>query len=131
MRPDSPIVWNQRTSEGRPRGSDKANTGAPCGGELIIAIDPLRFIENGSRVAQLEHGELLFEKMLAQDGVRLPSDRRYEARERTATKGVRVPKSLYDSIQAYIGGKRINERNAYEGDHLTHNKSVSYDNCAS
>jgi delta1-piperideine-2-carboxylate reductase len=110
---------------------DKANTGAPCGGELIIAIDPLRFIENGSRVAQLEHGELLFEKMLAQDGVRLPSDRRYEARERTATKGVRVPKSLYDSIQAYIGGKRINERNAYEGDHLTHNKSVSYDNCAS
>jgi delta1-piperideine-2-carboxylate reductase len=100
---------------------DKANTGAPCGGELIIAIDPLRCVENGDRVAQLKHGEMLFEKILEQDGARLPSDRRYEARKRTVVEGVRVPRSLYNSIQAYISGKRITERQAYEGDHLTHN----------
>jgi delta1-piperideine-2-carboxylate reductase len=105
---------------------DKANTGAPCGGELIIAIDPLRCVENGDRVAQLEHGELLFKKILEQDGARLPSDRRYEARKRTAVEGVKVPRSLYDSIQAYISGKHIRERNAYEGDHLTHRKDAGH-----
>jgi delta1-piperideine-2-carboxylate reductase len=97
---------------------DKANTGAPCGGELVIAIDPVRCIENGNRVTQLEHGELLFSKMLEQDGARLPSDRRYEARQRTAVEGVKVPRSLYESIQAYIAGKHVSERKAYEGDHL-------------
>jgi LDH2 family malate/lactate/ureidoglycolate dehydrogenase len=101
---------------------DKANTGAPCGGELIIAIDPVRCIENGDRIAQLEHGEMLFKRMLEQDGVRLPADRRYEARKRTAIDGVFVPRSLYDSIQAYISGKRLAHRKAYEGDHLTHPK---------
>jgi delta1-piperideine-2-carboxylate reductase len=103
---------------------DRANTGAPCGGELIIAIDPIRCVENGNRIAQLEHGEMLFKKMLEQDGARLPSDRRYEARRRTAIDGVQVPRSLFDSIQAYIAGKRIAERNAYEGDHLTHKKEA-------
>jgi delta1-piperideine-2-carboxylate reductase len=101
---------------------DKANTGAPCGGELIIAIDPVRCIENGDRIAQLEHGEMLFKRMLEQDGVRLPADRRYEARKRTAIDGVFVPRSLYDSIQAYISGKRLEHRKAYEGDHLIHPK---------
>jgi delta1-piperideine-2-carboxylate reductase len=103
---------------------DKANTGAPCGGELIIAIDPVRCIENGNRIAQLEHGEMLFKKMLEQEGARLPSDRRYEARKRTAIEGVKVPRSLYESIEAYIAGKDIKERNAYEGDHLTHKKET-------
>lgn len=105
---------------------DKANTGAPCGGELVIAIDPVRCVENGDRIAQLAHGEILFTKMLEQDGVRLPSDRRYEARKRTAIEGVLVPKSLYDSIQVYIAGKNVRERNAYEGDHLTHRKDVRH-----
>src|SRR5882757_3284754 len=103
---------------------DKANTGAPCGGELIIAIDPIRCMENGDRIAQLDHGEMLFKKMLEQDGARLPSDRRYEARKRTAIEGVKVPRSLYESIQSYITGTRIKERNAYEGDHLTHQKET-------
>ena len=105
---------------------DKANTGAPCGGELIIAIDPLRCLENGDRVAQLKHGEMLFEKLLAQDGARLPADRRYEARKRTVVEGVRVPRSLYDTIQAYSAGKLVAERQAYEGDHLTHKKAQAF-----
>jgi hypothetical protein len=35
-----------------------------------------------------------------------------------------VPRSLYESIQAYITGKHIKERNACEGDHLTHPTEV-------
>ena len=97
---------------------DKANTGAPCGGELIIAIDPVRFIQNGNRDAQLAHAEKLFEALLAQDGARLPADRRYEARRRTIEQGVNVPRSLYDSLQGYIAGRRDRERAVYEGDHI-------------
>jgi delta1-piperideine-2-carboxylate reductase len=37
---------------------------------------------------------------------------------------VKVPRSLYQSIQSFITGKRIEERNAYEGDHLTHQKGT-------
>jgi delta1-piperideine-2-carboxylate reductase len=109
---------------------DKANTGAPCGGELIIAIDPVRCVENGNRIAQLEHGEMLFTRMLEQEGARLPSDRRYEARKRTAVEGVKVPRSLYDSIQLYMAGKRVRDRNAYEGDHLTHKKDADHNSFA-
>lgn len=104
---------------------DKANTGAPRGGEFIIAIDPLRCVENGNRAAQLAHGEKLFTRLLEQDGVRLPSGRRYEARKRTAVEGALVPKSLYDSIQSYITGDPIKARNAYEGDHLTHKQGTA------
>jgi delta1-piperideine-2-carboxylate reductase len=68
---------------------------------------------------------MLFRKMLEQDGVRLPSDRRYEARQRTTAEGVLVPRSLHESIEAYIAGKTIRERNAYEGDHLTHRRDVN------
>jgi delta1-piperideine-2-carboxylate reductase len=115
-----PLVGDVLSFEAGER--DKANTGAPCGGELIIAIDPVRCVENGDRVAQLKHAEMLFSRMLEQDGARLPSDRRYEARERTAHEGVKVPVSLYQTIQAYIAGKCLTERNDYEGDHLMHNK---------
>jgi delta1-piperideine-2-carboxylate reductase len=78
---------------------DVAKTGAPRGGELVIAIDPVRCVEGGQRKAQLEHGEKLFAKILAQEGTRLPSDRRYEARQRTVHEGVTIPRSLYDQIQ--------------------------------
>jgi len=117
-----PLVGDVLSFEAGER--DKANTGAPCGGELIIAIDPVRCVENGDRVAQLKHAEMLFSRMLEQDGARLPSDRRYEARERTAREGVKVPASLHERIRAYIAGKRVDERNDYEGDHLTHSKST-------
>jgi delta1-piperideine-2-carboxylate reductase len=79
---------------------DVAKVGAPCGGELIIAIDPVQFIERGDRNAQLEHGERLFARILAQEGTRLPSDRRYAARKRTVKEGVTVPRSLYETIRA-------------------------------
>jgi LDH2 family malate/lactate/ureidoglycolate dehydrogenase len=97
---------------------DVANTGAPCGGELVIAIDPVKCIKNGDRIAQLEHGERLFTKILEQDGTRLPSARRYEARERTTVSGITVPKSLYDTLKTFNTGKYVRQHNAYEGDDL-------------
>lgn len=111
-----PLVGDALSYEAREH--DKADTGAPCGGELVIAIDPMRCMEGGDRVAQLKHSEGLFQRILEQDGARLPSDRRYEARKRTVVEGVQVPRSLYESIQSYIAGKRISERYAYEGDHV-------------
>jgi delta1-piperideine-2-carboxylate reductase len=97
---------------------DKAKTGAPCGGELIVAIDPVRCVANGNRIAQIEHGEKLFTKILEQEGTRLPSDRRYEARRRTAISGVAVPKSLYDNLQILRAGGSLTDVQDYEGDRL-------------
>lgn len=74
---------------------DNQDGGAATGGELIIALDPLRFGGDDA----LAHGERLFAAMTAQDGVRLPADRRYAARARTPHDGVEVVKSLHDKIQ--------------------------------
>jgi LDH2 family malate/lactate/ureidoglycolate dehydrogenase len=35
-------------------------------------------------------------------GARLPSQRRYEARERSNVNGVRIPKTLYNDLQALL-----------------------------
>ncbi|RVT96803.1 Ldh family oxidoreductase [Rhodovarius crocodyli] len=99
---------------------DTANTGAPCGGELVIAMDPAKFLPGGDRKAQLAHAEMLFERITGQTGARLPADRRYEARARSAEFGVKVPKVLHETILSYAAGQAIKERQAYEGDHLTH-----------
>jgi delta1-piperideine-2-carboxylate reductase len=102
---------------------DTANTGACCGGEFVIAIDPVQCLTNGDRLKQLEHGERLFERILEQDGTRLPSDRRYAARKRTVVEGVDIPKSLYDSLQQLLHGESAISPTSYEGDHFQ--KSVS------
>ena len=83
---------------------DTENVGAPCGGEFMLAIDPARCVAGGNRAAQLAHAEKLFAEVLAQDGTRLPSDRRYRARERTPTEGVTIPGSLYATLREYIDG---------------------------
>ncbi len=79
---------------------DAGSKSSPYGGELIIAIDPLRLL--GAAVEQhLQRAEALFEGMLEQ-GARLPSQRRFEARERSKTEGVQIPKALYEDIQALL-----------------------------
>lgn len=97
---------------------DVARTGAPCGGELVIAIDPTKCLRSGDRRAQLEHGERLFTKILEQEGTRLPSDRRYQARRRTVEEGVTLPRSLYETLQTLRTGSRPEGRQVYEGDHV-------------
>lgn len=83
---------------------DKKDGGPPLGGEFIIAIDPARCVSDGNREAQLEHAEQLFSKILEQDGTRLPSDRRYQARLKTPTEGITIPQSLYDELQTLRNG---------------------------
>jgi LDH2 family malate/lactate/ureidoglycolate dehydrogenase len=79
-----------------------ANTdGGPSeGGQMLIAIDPARFAANGDGGPALSHAETLFEKILEQDGTRLPSDRRYEARKRTPSEGITIPQSLHEACLA-------------------------------
>ena len=78
---------------------DNNDGGPPVGGELIIALDPARCVGHGDRQGQLAHAELLFTKVLAQEGTRLPSDRRYAARQRTPTQGIAIPRALYEELQ--------------------------------
>ncbi len=62
--------------------------------EVIIAIDPARFGGDGF----LDRGEELFDKILSQEGTRLPGERRFNNREITSREGVDVPQSLFDSL---------------------------------
>ena len=73
-------------------------TNPSIGGEFMLAIDPIACVEHNDRGAQLAHGEKLFEQILGQEGTRLPGDRRLEARERTPSEGIVIPKSLHDTL---------------------------------
>jgi delta1-piperideine-2-carboxylate reductase len=78
---------------------DNNDGGPPVGGELIIALDPARCLRHGDRQEQLAHAERLFAKVLEQPGTRLPSDRRYAARQRTPAQGITIPRALYEELQ--------------------------------
>jgi delta1-piperideine-2-carboxylate reductase len=78
---------------------DNDDGGPPIGGEFMIALDPARCVEPDHQPAQLAHAEQLFAKILAQGGTRLPSDRRYAARQRTPTEGITIPRALYEELQ--------------------------------
>lgn len=78
---------------------DNGDGGPPAGGELIIALDPARFGDGAGFAA---HADLLFERMLSDEGVRLPGDRRRKAREVTARDGIHVEESLSRTLQELI-----------------------------
>lgn len=82
---------------------DTHDGGPPIGGECIIAIDPGQCVRHGDRPRQLAHAERLFSAILAQEGTRLPSDRRYAARLRTPTTGITIPRALYEELQHLQG----------------------------
>lgn len=69
------------------------DTGPSNAGELIIVIEPAAF-----HAGFTERAERLFDRLLAQDGTRLPGDRRYARRARSATEGVEVPALLHRQI---------------------------------
>ena len=83
---------------------DSDDSVAGCGGHFMIAIDPRRCAAGGERGAPLAHAERLFDRILAQEGTRLPSDRRYAARARTARDGVVIPATLHTTLLAYARG---------------------------
>jgi LDH2 family malate/lactate/ureidoglycolate dehydrogenase len=79
---------------------DEGTKSSPYGGELIIALDPQCIL--GSEAAHhLQRAEAVFEGIVGQ-GARLPSQRRYEARERSAVEGVQIPTALYEEISALL-----------------------------
>jgi len=64
-------------------------------GELIIMIDPI--VTTGGD-DYLRYCELLFKRILEEEGTRLPSTRRYANRIKTPLEGVKIPRSLYEEI---------------------------------
>jgi|EP01046_Picozoa_sp_COSAG06_P062793 delta1-piperideine-2-carboxylate reductase len=63
-------------------------------GELLILMDPQRMGLGGGD-GYLRHCEELFERVVAEDGTRLPSARRYAARRRTPSEGIVLPTALH------------------------------------
>ncbi|SMP28375.1 Ldh family oxidoreductase [Shimia sagamensis] len=76
--------------------------GAPYHGQIILALDPYHL--SGGRVADNNaRAERLFADILDQ-GARLPSQRRFEARARNTERGyVEVPKALLEDLKK-LGG---------------------------
>lgn len=81
---------------------DAGSRSSPYHGELIIALDPRRFLGEDAD-SHLGRAESLFASIQGQ-GARLPSQRRYEARGRSAEQGVQIPRALYDDLKALILG---------------------------
>ena len=61
-------------------------------------MSPEAFLGKGAE-GHLNHAEVLFESILGQ-GARLPSQRRFEARERSQVNGITFPQVLYDELKA-------------------------------
>lgn len=71
----------------------------PLHGELILAFDPDVFL-GAERATHFERAEQLLES-ITQQGARLPSQRRYQARQRSLDRGtVNISKDLYERILA-------------------------------
>lgn len=82
---------------------DTLNIGAPLGGEFLIAVEPAHCVIDRNRLNQQRRAEVLFEKILQQEGTRLPSSRRFSARQRTLEQGVSIPIKLHEQIIDYAG----------------------------
>lgn len=72
---------------------------APSVAHLILAFDPAGFHDGYPA-----HAEALFQAMLAQEGVRLPGQRRYELRKRAEIDGLTLPRALVESLRGYAAG---------------------------
>jgi LDH2 family malate/lactate/ureidoglycolate dehydrogenase len=93
-----PLIGDMTSAESM--AFDEGVGASPCHGELILAFDPVVFL--GADAAQhVARAEKMFDAIVDQ-GARLPSQRRYEARERSKMSGVRIPKPLYDDLQALL-----------------------------
>jgi delta1-piperideine-2-carboxylate reductase len=79
---------------------DAGSKSSPYHGELIIALDPQRFLGD-SAAEHLARAETLFEGIQAQ-GARLPSQRRYDSRARSLKQGVHIPQALHDDLKALL-----------------------------
>jgi LDH2 family malate/lactate/ureidoglycolate dehydrogenase len=72
---------------------------SPYHGELLLAFSPERFAGGaGGATANYARAEYLFNAIVDQ-GARLPSQRRFEARARSNRDGVRLDRALFDEIR--------------------------------
>ncbi|WP_202843946.1 Ldh family oxidoreductase [Luteimonas saliphila] len=73
---------------------------SPYHGELILALDPGRFLgaDRGVHFARAE----AFLAAFGQSGARLPSQRRYEARARSLADGVLIPATLHAELTTLL-----------------------------
>ncbi len=76
----------------------------PCHGELIIALDPHSFL-GGGVAENLQRAESLFHSITDQ-GARLPSQRRYEARDRNEALGIPVQAELLAELERVLAELR-------------------------
>jgi LDH2 family malate/lactate/ureidoglycolate dehydrogenase len=75
--------------------------GVPCHGELIMAFDPAVF-SGAARDTGDAYAEAMFERITDQ-GARLPSQRRFAARERALADGVvHIARDRYDAVLGLI-----------------------------
>lgn len=75
---------------------------APCHGELIIAFDPGLMAATASNgQSSADAAEDLFAR-IAQQGARLPGDRRYTARAAARENDIGIRKALYERIRTMI-----------------------------
>ena len=81
---------------------DNGAGGLPYGGELILALDPQRFL-GAQAPEQLARAETLFMGMQEQ-GARLPGERRFACRQQSERQGVIISRSLHDEICALRQG---------------------------
>jgi len=76
---------------------DNGDGGPPLGGELLIAMSPGVF-NAGLTGDWHEQAGAFFAQAREQPGVRLPSDRRHAARQRSEQYGVGVPNALLQEL---------------------------------
>jgi delta1-piperideine-2-carboxylate reductase len=90
---------------------DAGDGGAPMHGEIVIAFDPAGF---AGTVGEDHHAraETIFGAVTSQ-GLRLPSDRRYAARQLSLREGVRVPRALLDDIAAALNKPAATQGDAF------------------
>ena len=82
---------------------DNGDGGPPLGGELLIAMSPAVFTSGLSPDWQ-EQAESFFAEARRQPGVRLPSERRHDARQRSERHGVKVPEALLRELASLAPG---------------------------
>jgi delta1-piperideine-2-carboxylate reductase len=82
---------------------DNGDGGPPLGGQLLIAISPEVFT-SGLTHDWHEQAESFFAEARRQPGVRLPSDRRHAARQRSEQYGIEVPDALVQELDGLSPG---------------------------
>lgn len=73
---------------------------APCHGELILAFSPERLL-GMDKVAAFERAEGLF-RQITEQGARLPSERRYQARLRSQRDGVNISRVQHELLHSLL-----------------------------